>query len=241
MTPARGLSFFCDFPALPTCPISRPTSPSLPAVSILGFPTPRPFSPTNAQHAPHPNTLSSHPIFPHKKPGRFFPQASFPSLHTQQFPSLQPPLFPSPPPPAALPSEPAPFPPAPFSSSHFPTQKARRHPCLRANISHVCPSLGTSFFRCRAAPYSLKSSSVNWEVRRGGATRGSRLPTPLFPSPPRPRHSPASQHLPHPVPFSPSHFPTQKARRHHASGLTFPTFVPLRGLHFSAAGLPLTA
>ena len=83
--------------------------------------------------------------------------------------------FPISTPSAALPSEPAPFPPAPFSSSHFPPQKARRHPCLRANISHICPSLGTPFSRCRAAPYSLKSSSVNWEVRRGGATRGSRI------------------------------------------------------------------
>ncbi len=154
MTPARGLSFFCDFPALPTCPISRPTSPSLPAVSILGFPTPRPFSPTNAQHAPHPNTLSSHPIFPHKKPGRFFPQASFPSLHTQQFPSLQP---------------------------------------------------------------------------------------PLFPSPPRPRHSPASQRLSHLPLFPPLISPHKKPGGIPASGPTFPTFAPLWGLHFSAAGPPLTA
>ena len=83
--------------------------------------------------------------------------------------------FPISTPSTALPSEPAPSPPSPIFSLPFPHTKSPEASRLRADISHVCPSPGTPFFRCRAAPYSLKSSSVNWEVRRGGATRGSRI------------------------------------------------------------------
>ena len=162
MTPARGLSFFCDFPALPTCPISRPTSPPLPAVSIPRFPAPRPFSPTNPQHPP--------------RLGTFLP-------------------------------------------SHFPTQKARRHPRLRA-----------SFFLSLypAAPSAPPSRFSPHLPRLPPGQRLSRsLQTPSI-LPARPLSSrPISPHK------KPGGIP--------AYGPTFPTFVPLWGLHFPAAGPPLTA
>ena len=126
MTPARGLSFLRfsrPSPPVPAqSPLLRPFQPFL----FWDFPPRAPFPPQMLSMLPT-RTLSSHPIFPHKKPGRFFPQASFPSLHTQQFPSLQPPLFPSPPRPRHSPA----------------SQHLRPIP-----FSHVCPS---PFF-----PHSLK-------------------------------------------------------------------------------------
>lgn len=174
MTPARGLSFLR---------FSRPPhQPHLPP----HFPAP----------SSHLRSAISHPapLFPHKRPACFPPGHGFlPSYFpTQKAREILPPgqLFP-----LTIPSgssHPSPhfshLHPArntPQRASTFPTQaispipfshtKSPEASRLRADISHVCPSLGTPFFRCRAAPYSLKSSSVNWEVRRGGATRGSRI------------------------------------------------------------------
>lgn len=181
MTPARGLSFlrFSRPPHQPHLPPHFP-APSSHLRSAISHPAP--IFPHNPQPPPHPGHFS-HPIFLHKKPGGILASGpAFSSLHTQQHPLHPRPVFlPTCPVSRRASAFPAPYkPPAYFPPGHFPPipfshTKSPEASRLRANISHVCPSLGTPFFRCRAAPYSLKSSSVNWEVRRGGATRGSRI------------------------------------------------------------------